>query len=186
VEVTGYSGSTLIDASFQPTLQFTYDGLALRPVQAGADETPLTPRVEGSSTHLEGTAVGIGAVELSTSDARWFAAFGLVVALLVVAVSAIALAIARRPSAGSAAVLHTRYGARIVPAEVVIPEGRWVSDVHDANSLGLIAEHYDRVILHAVENGTDIYLVDDGVAVYRFCAAETVEPVVRMSPLPHP
>jgi signal peptidase I len=184
VEVAGYSGSTLIDTSFEPALQFVYDGLALRPVQAGEDETPLTPKVEGSSTRIENTTVGAGAITLSTSDARRFAGFGLVVSLIVVAVSALATAIARRPSAGTAAVLHARHGDRIVPAEVVIPDGRWVTDVRDADSLGLIAEHYDRVILRTVENGQDVYVVDDGVAVYRFCATELAEHVIRMSPLP--
>jgi hypothetical protein len=35
------------------------------------------------------------------------------------------------------------------------------------DALVRIADTYERVILHVVDGGEDVYLVDDGVAVYR-------------------
>ena len=104
------------------------------------------------------------------------------VSLLLVASSALVLGIRLRGA--SADVLRQRYGARIVDAQVVIPDGRWVSDVREAESLGLIAEHYDRVILHAVESGADVFIVDDGVAIYRYRATDARVPSARVSPAP--
>jgi hypothetical protein len=95
-----------------------------------------------------------------------------------------ALLLAQRLGASPVNVLRTRYASRIVDAQVVIPDGRWVSDVRDAESLGVIAEHYDRVILHAAEPGADVYVVDDGVAVYRYRAAVARVPSASVSPAP--
>ena len=180
VQVAGYAGSTVIDAVFEPELPFTWDGLALRLDAAGADESPLTPKLEGTTTGTTETAIGFGSISLTTGEARAFAAVGLVVSLLLVAASGLVLA--RRRARGPADVLHARHGERIVDAEVVIPDGRWVSDVRDAASLGQIAEHYDRVILRTVDGGDDVYLVDDGVAIYRLRAAESRVPAPRFAP----
>ncbi len=183
VYAAGYAGTTVIDAAFEPPLTFTYDGLALRLDTSSGDEAALlTPSLEGSTTRTVDTTVGVGPIALPTSDARTFAAVGLMASLLLVAGTALLLA--RRLVEGPANVLHSRYGGRIVDAQVVIPEGRWVSDVRDAESLGVIAEHYDRVILHAVEPGADVYVVDDGVAVYRYRAAATRVPSGSVSPAP--
>jgi hypothetical protein len=89
----------------------------------------------------------------------------LVTALLIA--GGAALLLARRLSRSDVELLHLRHGDRLVAAQVGIPDGRLVSDVDDPQSLGAIAEHYDRVILHA----GGVYLVDDGVTVYRYRAA---------------
>jgi signal peptidase len=168
VQVVGYAGSTVIDTTYEPALPFSWDGYALRPDTAGAETSPFEPRLEGTTTATRDTDVGFGAVSLPTSEARALAALGIAVGLLVAAVCLAVLA--TRRSAGVVDVLRLRHGDRIVEAEIVIPEGRWISDVRSAESLGAIAEHYDRVILHTVEHGQDVYVVDDGVAVYRYCA----------------
>ncbi len=49
-----------------------------------------------------------------------------------------------------------------------MPAERWVTEIDDMDALVRIADAYERVILHVVENGEDVYLVDDGVAVYRY------------------
>jgi signal peptidase len=180
VQVAGYSGSTVIDASFEPALPFTYDGLAVRPTQGDDGRLPLSPTVEGDATRVVDTTIGVETLSLTTSDARAFAAVGLVVGLLLAACAGLVLA--RQQSADAAAVLHSRYGSRLVAARVVVPEGRWISDVDDAESLGVIAEHYDRVILHSSEPGGDVYLVDDGVAVYRYRASRAPLPATTVSP----
>jgi hypothetical protein len=48
----------------------------------------------------------------------------------------------------------------------------------------VIAEHYDRVILHTVDTGIDVYLVDDGVAIYRYREAVSRVPAHRFAPAP--
>jgi signal peptidase I len=165
VELAGYAGSTVIDTTFAPGLPFTYDGLSLRLDES--DGAPsLEPSEEGTTDEVVATRMGVGPFTLTTAEARTLGAVGLVTALLLVA--ACALLVARGSVSGPAEILHTRYASRIVPARVVIPDGRWISDVGDPESLGQIAEHYDRVILHSIEAAGDVYLVDDGVAVYRY------------------
>ena len=61
-----------------------------------------------------------------------------------------------------------RHGSRVVRARAVVPEERWVTEVDDVDDLARIADTYDRVILHVTEDGEDVYLVDDGIAVYRY------------------
>jgi signal peptidase I len=181
VQVSGYVGSTVIDTSFEPTLQFSYDGLALRPLQPEGERSALSPSVSGATTRTADAPVGLGALSIPIADARAFASVGLVVSLLLV--GGCVLVLWRAPAAGPAAVLHARYATRLVPAVIEVPDGRWVTDVRDAESLGMLAEHYDRVILHAVEPGADVYLVDDGVTVYRFRACPAPLPSTVVSPV---
>jgi signal peptidase len=182
VQVVGYAGSTVIDTTYEPALPFSWDGYALRPDTAGAETSPFEPRLEGTTTATKDTEIGFGAISLPTAEARALAALGIVVGLLVAAVCLAVLA--TRRSAAAVDVLRQRHGDRIVEAEVVIPDGRWISDVRSPDSLGAIAEHYDRVILHTVEHGEDVYVVDDGVAVYRYCARPVHVAAGQVTPAP--
>jgi hypothetical protein len=51
-----------------------------------------------------------------------------------------------------------------------VPDGRWVTELPDIDSLVRVADRYDRVILHCAGAQSDEYLVDDGVTVYRYRA----------------
>ena len=42
-----------------------------------------------------------------------------------------------------------------------------MTEIDDMDALVRIADTYERVILHVVERGEDVYLVDDGISVYR-------------------
>lgn len=182
VDVAGYTGSTVIDTAFEPMLPLRYDGLSLRLDTQAGEEPPLTPTADGTTAVTRETRVGFGALSIATGDARAFAAVGLVVALLLVA--ATALLLARRLRRSDVEVLHVRHGSRIIEAQIRIPDGRWVSDVSDPASIGAIAAHYDRVILHAAEPGGDVYLVDDGVAVYRYRVPSRQAAAASVSPAP--
>ena len=74
-----------------------------------------------------------------------------------------------------------RHGSRVVHARAVVPEERWVTEVDDIDDLSKIADAYDRVILHVTEDGDDVYLVDDGIAVYRYRHRHAARPA---GPLP--
>ena len=67
-----------------------------------------------------------------------------------------------------ASLIAIRHGSRVVRARAVVPEERWVTEVDDVDDLARIADAYDRVILHVTEDGEDVYLVDDGIAIYRY------------------
>lgn len=173
VQVFGYAGSTVVDERFAPELPLTYDGLALR-LRPGDDKTSLLhPRQELDTTRTVPTRLGVEPIARSTADTRALAALGIVAALLLAGVGGLVLA---RRSITEAQRASRRFGSRLVDAEAVVPDGRWVTDVHDADSLARIAEHYDRVVLHTVEAGTDVYLVDDGVTVYRYRVLQGVVP----------
>jgi signal peptidase I len=171
VQVFGYAGSTVVDERFAPELPLTYDGLALRLVPGEDQATLLSPRHERDTTRTVPTRVGVEPVALATGDARALAALGIAAALVLAGVGGLLLA---RHSLTEAQRASRRFGSRLVDAEAVVPDGRWISDVHDADSLARIADHYDRVVLHTVEAGTDVYLVDDGVTVYRYGVPQAV------------
>jgi hypothetical protein len=125
------------------------------------------------------TTVGVAPLVLAVGDARTMAALGIVTSLLVLALGGALLA--SRRDGEPASPIALRHGSRIVHARAVVPEERWVTEVDDIEDLARIAEAYDRVILHVTENGSDVYLVDDGIAVYRYRLERVARPA---GPLP--
>jgi signal peptidase I len=183
VEVEGTVGTTAVHDTFAPRLVLSYDNTTLRPVAAG-DAAPSTPppyepeRAE-PGTEVVPATVGVGRLAVSVDDARTMAGLGLVTSLLVLGLGSVLLV--SRAERGPADPIGRRHGSRIVPARAVVPEERWVTEVDDIDDLVRIAEAYDRVILRVTEDGSDVYLVDDGIAVYRYRR----DPVARPAgPLP--
>ncbi len=167
VEVSGYAGSTVIDSSFAPRLGLVYDGTALRLDPSGGDlETVRSPRAEGETTSSVPGTLGLGPVELPVTEARTIGVLGLLVSLALLGISALVLA--RGLSGTERERIVARFGGRIVQARAVVPEGRWVTEVDSIDELVRVADHYDRVVLHSAEESGDVYVVDDGVTVYRF------------------
>jgi signal peptidase I len=175
VHVKGTVGETPVDESFAPVLTLSYDGTTLRPVPARDAEPdavpPYDPRREVGGRETVATPLGLGPLSLGVADARRIALLGILVSLLVVGLGGLLATRARND--GSAERIARKYGARIVPARATVPAERWVTELDDMDALVRIADLYERVILHVVENGEDVYLVDDGVAVYRYRAAST-------------
>ncbi len=183
VAVEGTVGTTAVDDTFAPRLVFSYDNTTLRPV-AAVDAAPSTPPPYEPERSEPGTevvpaAVGLGPLAVSVGDARTMAGLGLVTSLLVLGLGSVLLV--SRAERGPVDLIGRRHGARIVPARAVVPEERWVTEVDDIEDIARIAEAYDRVILRVTEDGSDVYLVDDGIAVYRY----RPDPVARAAgPLP--
>jgi len=169
VHVTGTVGDSPVDESFTPVLTLSYDGTTLRPVSARDAEPdaapPYDPRREVSGRETVATPLGLGPLSLGVADARSIAMLGILVSVLVVCLGG--LLATRGRNDGSAECIARRYGTRIVAARATVPAERWVTELDDMDALVRIADAYERVILHVVENGEDVYLVDDGVAVYR-------------------
>lgn len=185
VQVAGYAGGAVVDEAFSPQLRLVLDPVSLRPdTGAGEAASALSPRQQGSVVEQQPSRIGLGAVAIPVTEARAFSALGLGVALLVVL--AAALVLPRRPDRPEAERIGARYGDRIVTAAAVIPEGRWVTEVPDIESLVRLADRYDRVVLHTTEGSRDAYLVDDGVAVYRYRTVPDTSGVrlPGVSPLP--
>ena len=170
VDVAGSVGATTLDGSFDPRLSFSYDGTTLRPVPAQNAEPgsppPFRPRVTQPGEEVVTTPLALGPLSLPVADARTIASLGIGVSLAVLLVGGALLA---RPARGrgDAERIASRYGNRIVHARAIVPPERWVTEIDDMDALVRIADAYERVILHVVEAGEDVYLVDDGVAVYR-------------------
>jgi signal peptidase I len=170
VDVTGDVGATSVDESFAPELTFAYDGTTLRPVPAlDADPgsaPPFRPTVQQSGEEVVTTPLALGPLSLPVADARTISSLGIGVSLAALLLAGALLA---RPvrGRGPAERIASRYGNRIVPARAIVPPERWVTEIDDMDALVRIADAYERVILHVVEGGEDVYLVDDGVAVYR-------------------
>ncbi|HEX6723819.1 MAG TPA: signal peptidase I [Gaiella sp.] len=170
VDVAGSVGATTVDGSFDPKLTFSYDGTTLRPVPApNADPgslPPFRPSVSESGEEVVTTPLALGPLSLPVADARTLSSLGIGVSLAALLLAGALLA---RPTRGRgpAERISSRYGNRIVAARAIIPPERWVTEIDDMDALVRIADTYERVILHVVEGGEDVYLVDDGVAVYR-------------------
>ena len=105
---------------------------------------------------------------MPTWNARVLPLLGLVVAASLAAASGLVLS--RKLHGTEADQIEARYGSRIVSVARTIPEGRFVTDVAEFASLVHVADSYERLILHSHDGGRDVYVVDDGVAVYRYTA----------------
>ena len=136
-------------------------------------KSALAPRQPGSVVEEREHRIGLGAAAVPVADARAFSGLGIGIALLVLTGAAVLLS--RRLDGSEAERIEARYAGRIVPAATEIPEGRWVTDVADMESLVRLADHYDRVVLRTSDGAHHAYLVDDGVAVYRYRAGSGTE-----------
>jgi signal peptidase I len=180
VRVAGSAAGAAIDATFAPQLPFQLDTTSLRLVDPDGADPVLEPREEGSGSTSVATRVGLGPLALATRDARVLSLLGLATALALLAVAG---SLVRR-GFGTAEDVAARFGGRIVEAEAVVPGGRWITDVADIETLVRIAEAYERLVLHGREHGRDVYVVDDGVAVYRFVTGGPPPAAARTSVLP--
>jgi len=172
VELAGTVGATDVHDAFAPRLSFSYDNTTLDPVAAaGASPSappPFEPRRAESGSEVVPATVGLGPFLLAVGDARTMASLGIVTSLVVLVLGGALLASHRDAGSEPASQIALRYGSRIVDARAVVPEERWVTEVDDIEDLARIADAYDRVILHVSEGASDVYLVDDGIAVYRY------------------
>ena len=57
-----------------------------------------------------------------------------------------------------------------------------MTEIADVRALLLLAERYDRVVLHEAAGDDHVLVVDDGVAVYRCRASGGPHAAARMSP----
>jgi hypothetical protein len=173
VRATGYAGSSVVDETFEPQLAMALDEVALRldepapgPGEDAPSANPLFPRVEGEGTRAEPAVLSAGPLSIAVVDARTIGTLGLLIGLATLGIGAVLLGRSLRGS--DADRIEARYGSRIVRARATVPEGRWVTDVDDIESLVRLAEAYDRVVLRVAGDDGDTYLVDDGIAVYRW------------------
>jgi hypothetical protein len=183
VVVAGTVGATDVDDAFAPRLDFSYDNTTLDPLPAPdaapSAPPPFEPRRAESGSEVIPADVGLGPLSLAVGDARTMAALGIVTSLLVLVLGGALLVSRSEAAPGSPIAL--RHRSRVVHARAVVPEERWVTEVDDIEDLARIADAYDRVILHVTENGSDVYLVDDGIAVYRYRLDRVARPA---GPLP--
>jgi signal peptidase I len=180
VQVAGTVGATDVDDAFAPRFAFSYDNTTLEPLSAPGAPPPITPRRVESGSEVVPATVGLGPLSLAVGDARTMAGLGIVTSLVVLVLGG-ALLVSRGGADEPATQIALRHGSRIVHARAVVPEERWVTEVDDIDDLARIADAYDRVILHVTENGSDVYLVDDGIAVYRYRLDRVARPA---GPLP--
>ncbi len=181
VEVSGTSGDTVIDETFAPELPFTLDAVVLKLAEQTTPlsedgktlpaASPLLPRSEGSGTVEKPAVIAFGPVELGVTQARSIGLFGIGISLVALLLGSAVLL--KRLHGSERDRIEARFGARIVAARAIIPDGRWISDLDSIDELIRVADAYDRVVLRVHEDGGDTYLVDDGIAVYRFRPTQT-------------
>ncbi len=177
VEVSGYAGDKVLDDTFAPELPFTLDPVVFKLSEqstaipelakdAAVPASPLLPRVEGTGTVADPAKLSLGPVSVGVEQARSLGMIGVGLSFFVLLVAGALLV--RRLGGSERDRIEARYGSRIVAARAVVPDGRWVSDLDSIDELMRVADAYDRVVLRVDDEGGDAYLVDDGIAVYRF------------------
>ena len=180
VDVTGYSGDTVIDRRFAPVLAFALDRTALVPsaASAGASGVRATTRRRppGRDTRPASRLRGVG---LDVTEARSAALLGIGTSLIALLIGGLLLLLRRGSSERER--IAARFGDRIVSARETPPDGRWVTELTSIEELMRVAETYDRVVIRIEVNGADTYLVDDGVALYRYSPAEAAMAVASPS-----
>ena len=168
IEALGYIGSSVLDATFAPTLPLLLDQTALRLDLGDGSASLFRPRQSGSITRIVDARLGVGVLSASVQEARRLATLGLVVALVLAA--AAAFLVGRRGGFSESDEIEERFGGRIVDAAVPPPSDRQVTELADIESLVRIAVMHDRMIVRHPDGAGYAYLVDDVVALYRFRA----------------
>lgn len=176
VEVSGTSGDTVVDEIFAPELPFTLDAVVLKLAEQPAPLSeagraplaapPLFARSEGSSTVEIPAVIALGPLEAGIGRARSVGLVGLGISLAALLLGGVVLL--ARLHGSERERIEARFGTRIVAARATVPDGRWISDLESIDELVRLADTYNRVVLRVEEDGGDAYLVDDGIAVYRF------------------
>jgi hypothetical protein len=166
VEVTGYSGDTVIDQRYAPELTFALDPTALVPTLEGSGATTFEPRLVGVRRVDAPSGLGVRGVGVDVSEARSAALLGIGISLGALLVGVMLLLLRRGSSERDR--ITARFGGRIVSAREAPSGGRWVTELLSIDELVRVAETYDRIVVRVDEGGIDTYFVDDGVALYRF------------------
>jgi signal peptidase I len=173
VQVRGEAGGVPLSTSFAPQLGFSLDSNELEPTLPGSvghpstpdPANPIKPAASGSLTATRTHALSVAGVSIGT--ARTLTVGGLLAALGLLWFGLRTKRGQPRPS--EADKIRTRYRSLLVPVNrVKEPTVDRVVDLLDMESLVRIAERYDRMILHELVGGRDVYSVADDGVMYRF------------------
>ncbi len=165
--------------TFGPTLPFDLDPLRLQVgsgAAGGEGVSPFAPRVDGVGIRTVANDLELGAVALAVPQARLISLAGLAAALLLLALAG-ATALARRRGSEPERIA-ARYGDLLLAvSSPPQPDRSRVTELADFETLARLAERYDRMVLHAEDEGEHSYLVEDAGAWYRYrCGARmTIE-----------
>ncbi len=166
VDVRGTVAGSEIHQSFSPTFPLLLDTVSLRPDSAGPPD-PTVREAEAVAVDVP-ASLSLGALQARVDRMRTASLIGLVLAGLVAALGAVALW-RTRPEGGAPSYMASLFGDRLItisrPPSV---EPARVTELRDAESLALLAERLDRIVLHWREGRDHVYEVDDGGSVYRY------------------
>lgn len=175
IEVRGHVGEEPVQQAFSPKLPLLLDTVSVRPNASVGDTAPFSSRRAETITLRSRASISIGGVELTVGNARQLSLLGLVLAALIAAAGAALLWRARR--GGESSQIASLFGDRLITISgLPATELESVTELTDAESLYRIAEHYDRIVLHWRDGRRNVYQVDDGASVYRYCVGIGVEP----------
>jgi hypothetical protein len=148
-------------------MPFLFDEVSLRPDVADGTAPALSTRQAEPGTIEVPANLGLGPVALSVEQARRHAIVGLVLALFLLAVAAVAVSGRRRDSehVRIASLLGDRLISIARPPELA---SRAVTDLADIDGLVRVSELHDRVVLQWRKGDGQVYLVEDGPTAYRY------------------
>jgi hypothetical protein len=169
---------------FAPSLTLDLDQLRLQPehpADGGAQNTLV--RAEGAAgTRLEPTTLAAFGARLTIAQARRLSTLAGACALCLLALGGLPLLLRR--GGGELGSIRRRHGDRLVeiaPGERPAGAERRVATI---GALALIAERYERLILHERHDGFDTFLVEDDGIVYRHDVVHSSPAVDEPEPEP--
>ena len=166
IDVVGRSGPDKVDSTFAPELAFDLGDQRLLPNVQGAGVSPFAPRLAGSGTRIAANKVELGALRIPVRTARWLSLIGGITSLLLGLLAVGVLA--QRHSGDEPSRIAARYGHLLLPVASRPQEWTRVTDLADFEGLARLAEHHDRMILHAVDGGEHTYVVEESGGAYRY------------------
>ena len=168
VTADGVVDGRALDAAFSPEVELELADQRLQPKLDG-DEDTFLQRQPGEATVAVEEAIRLGRAQLAVADARWIGSIALAYSLL--AAAAALLLSGRRGIRDEPARIAARHGRMLVEVASHSVDPSRVLDLPDMSTLARIAEHHGRLILHTVEGGAHVYLVEEGETVFRYRAA---------------
>jgi signal peptidase len=168
---TGTVGGKRVDTPVASNVLLDFDKVRLYPdylVQGNTSQPtdPFGATQTGTGTVSVPATVNVKLARLAVPTARKTGLGGLVVGIVLLAVSSVAMR--RRRQLDEPARIQSQYGDWLVPVTQVADADAAGTDVASFEALAALADRADRAIMHVVRGSEHTYFIKEDDAIYRY------------------